>query len=103
MSGVRRSSAMQDALRKAGVTERKLAKKIAEGLNATRHFSANFEVHEVADFNARHSYVDTAAELLDVKPAKKSLIAEVTPEELLAQEANGAVYAPWGDAADDKA
>ena len=103
MGGVRKSSVMQEALRKAGVTEAMLARKIAKGLRATRFFSANFKLHEVDDYNAQHNYVKTAAELLDAFPAKKSLTAEVSPEELLAQEEQEATYAPWGDAAEDKA
>ncbi|MDB5344242.1 MAG: hypothetical protein JWP89_2619 [Schlesneria sp.] len=61
---------MQEALRKAGVTEEAIAQGVKEGMEATRLFSANFELHEAPDFHARHAFVKTGAELLDAFPSK---------------------------------
>lgn len=70
---------MQEALRNAGVTEETIAQSVKEGMEATRLFSANFELHEAPDFHARHAFVKTGAELLDAFPSKKidATISEV--------------------------
>ncbi len=68
---VRNNAAMQEALRKAGVTEARLAEKIEVGLEATRTYSANFEIHIAPDYHAQHTFVETGAERPDAFPAKK--------------------------------
>lgn len=83
LGGLRNNRVMQEALRKAGVTEEMLAKSIRHGLKATRTFSANFEIHEAPDFHAQHAFVKTAAELLDVFPAEKHVVAETTIADLI--------------------
>jgi hypothetical protein len=88
VDGVRQISAMQKALKAEGVTEKALAKTVKEGLKATRIFSANFKLHEAPDFNARHSYASTAAELLGAFPPKKTINADVTLDDLIQSQEN---------------
>lgn len=76
---VRNNVRMQEALRKAGVTEEALAEAVKEGIGATRLISINFRTHEIPDFHARHSFVKTGAELLDAFPSKKIDITDKTP------------------------
>lgn len=65
VGSLRNNEKIQAALRKAGVTEDVLAEKIAEGLDATEGKL------DKPDFNVRHKYVATGAELLDAFPSKK--------------------------------
>lgn len=71
LGSLRTNTAMQEALRKAGVTEDKLAHVIAGGLDAMKD--------RQPDHHARHKFVVTAAELRDDFPAKKIDIHDVTP------------------------
>lgn len=84
MSGVRHSSAMQNALRKAGVTEEKLAGKIKDGLKSYNK-------------DTIHKFVQLAAKLLDAFPAERNIVGIGTVEEAL-DEAEGEVdYADFQD------
>ncbi|MHB0955693.1 MAG: hypothetical protein ACYC0X_04870 [Pirellulaceae bacterium] len=84
LGSVRMNTIMQEALRKAGVTEKRVAEKIDEGLEARRKFAVHdgddvsYEYDD--DYATRHKYVVTAAELLDAFPAKKHQIEDVTPQ-----------------------
>jgi hypothetical protein len=71
VGSLRNNGVMQEALRKAGVTEQSIATAVKDGMAATRFFSANFKLYEKPDFHARHAFVKTGAELLDAFPAKK--------------------------------
>lgn len=71
IGSLRNNGVMQEALRKAGVTEDSIAQGVKEGMAATRVFTANFKLCEAPDYHARHSFVKTGAELLDAFPAKK--------------------------------
>lgn len=65
------NKAMQEALRKEGVTEEAIAVGIREGLGAKEKGAP--------DFRARSIFVKIGAELLDAFPTKKHQIEDVTP------------------------
>lgn len=68
---LRNNTRMQEALAKAGFTEDVIASNIMEGIAAERTIVADREVVTVPDYDARHKFVKTGAELLDAFPAKK--------------------------------
>ncbi|MEA3420972.1 MAG: hypothetical protein U9Q97_04750 [Acidobacteriota bacterium] len=61
-----------DELNKAGVTDKKIAKTISEGLEATHPMSKD----DKPDFNARAKFVSEANKIKDNYPAKKLEIEE---------------------------
>lgn len=82
MKGVRHSSVMQDALRKSGVTEDLLAKKIKAGLKSYSK-------------DTIHKFVALAAKLLDAFPAERNILGIGTVDEAL-DNAEGTVdYSGW--------
>ena len=85
MNAVRQNSAMQEALRIAGVTEERIAAKVERGMNCMNGFG----------------YTWLAAKLLDAFSAKKNLHGIVDPEELLNEADKETVHAPWSETAND--
>jgi len=55
------------------ITHDTVAEKIKEGMDATvvSNYKGGAKPSEIPDFNARHKYVNTAAELLKMYPAKQ--------------------------------
>lgn len=87
LNPLRQNSAMQAALRDAGFNEESIAKKVVEGLTATRPIVIDKEIVDVPDADAQHKYLKTGAELMDAFPAKKNINAEVSIADLInAQE-----------------
>ena len=108
-------TAMQMALRKAGIHEDKIAEKVAEGLDAHKVISANIianngegmkDAHsmtkdfvEVPDFMARHKHLETAIKLHDLFPNQRvdltvdqrrpDTIPDAELEALIQSEENG--------------
>lgn len=77
---------MQAALRAAGFSEETIAKKIVEGLSATRPIVVNGAITDVDDKDAQHKYLKTGAELLDALPAKRNINTEVSIADLIKEQ-----------------
>ena len=89
LNPLRQNSVMQAALRAAGFTEETIAKKIADGLAATRPIVIDKQIENVPDADAQHKYLKTGAELLDAFPAKRQINTEVSIADLIkAQESS---------------
>jgi len=71
VGALRNNVRMQEALAKAGFTEDVIATNIVEGISAERTFIADKEVVTAPDYDARHKFLRTGAELLDAFPSKK--------------------------------
>lgn len=82
LGGLRSNTKMQEALKKAGFTEDRLAEGIVEGIGATEPTKRG----ERADYRTRGIYYKLGAELLDAYPAKKSIEASVGIDELINQQ-----------------
>lgn len=65
----RNNGILTASLEAAGVTLEHLAKKLAEGLNATTYVKSGKDWIEVPDYNIRHKYLNT---VLDIFPEAKA-------------------------------
>jgi hypothetical protein len=77
VGALRNNARMQEALRKAGFTEEVIAVNIMEGIGAERsyliHEGDDSRIETAPDYDARHKFLRTGAEMLDAFPAKKIL------------------------------
>src|SRR5689334_2076639 len=51
---------LNDAFEQQGITDKKIAQLVAEGIEAEKLQSINFTIHRVPDYKARHSFIETA-------------------------------------------
>lgn len=100
MRNLRENSVMQDALRKKGFDEEFIAKKIMEGLEASKGYTikvgAETVFEQTPDAMARHKYLETGAKLLDVFPAAK-VDTHLTVDDACDDAEKAREYAPWDE------
>jgi hypothetical protein len=70
VGSLRNNTRMQEALTKAGFTEDVIADNIVDGIKAQKTFVVDSQLETAPDYDARHKFLRTGAELLDAFPSK---------------------------------